>query len=184
MTVFELDKQVVDLRGIRLQGSILDIGGGGEGIISRHSGMQVIAIDKRRDELMESPDIGLKIVMDACDMGFMDGSFDSVTCFFSLMYMREEELSMALGEAYRVLKPGGQLLVWDAAMPSNPIADVLLAPLTVIVSDDLTLTPTYGVGWDRGQSAEYVQRLCLKAGFKPESLSESSASFAICLIKA
>ncbi len=70
---------MVDMRGVYLQGRILDIGGGGEGVISRLCGNGVIAIDKRRDELLKSPDIGLKIVMDACNMGFLDCSFDVVT---------------------------------------------------------------------------------------------------------
>ena len=38
-----------------LQGKILDIGGGGEGIIGRLYGPQVIAIDYRQDELDEAP---------------------------------------------------------------------------------------------------------------------------------
>ena len=183
MTVFELEKHLVDLRDIHLQGSIVDIGGGGEGVMSRLCGNGVVAIDKRRDELMESPDIGLKIVMDACNMGFMDGSFDNITCFYTLMYMQEDEVAKVLSEAYRVLKPGGRLFIWDAAMPTNPTADVLLVPLTVIVSDKLTLTPTYGVGWCRGQSAEAICQICWKTGYELENMAEMDASFTICLKK-
>ncbi len=117
MQMYEITKQVIDLRGIHLQGSILDIGGGGDGVISCHSGVRVVAIDKRWDELVESPDIGLKIVMDACELGFMDNCFDNVSFFYTLMYMGEGELSTALEEAYRVLKPGGRLYAWDAIMP-------------------------------------------------------------------
>ena len=42
-----------------LEGSILDIGGGGEGTIGRLYGTQVIAIDNRQEELDEAPE-GLK----------------------------------------------------------------------------------------------------------------------------
>lgn len=183
MTVYEIGKQLIDLRGVHLQGIILDIGGGGEGVISRLCGNGVIAIEKRRDELLESPDIGLKIVMDACNMGFLDSSFANVTCFFSLMYKPQEELTMVLSEAYRVLKPGGQLSIWDAVMPPIPKADVLLVPLTVVVSNKLTLTPTYGVGWCKGQSADLIWHFCLKAGFELESIEETDRSFMICLKK-
>ena len=37
-------------------GSILDVGGGGEGIIGRLYGEQVIAIDNCQEELDEAPD--------------------------------------------------------------------------------------------------------------------------------
>ena len=56
------------------------------------------------------------------------------------MYMQEDELPKVLSEEYRVLKPGGQLSIWDAVMPPIPTADVLLVPLMVSVSDNLTLT--------------------------------------------
>ena len=37
-----------------LRGSILDIGGGGEGVIGRLYGRQVVAIDNRQEELDEA----------------------------------------------------------------------------------------------------------------------------------
>lgn len=45
---------------------------------------------------------------------FPSGSFDCVTCRFGAMYFRE--LPTAVGEAFRVLRPGGRLawLVWGA----------------------------------------------------------------------
>lgn len=184
MNMLTLYKQAVDLRGICFTGSILDVGGGGEGVISRHSGQRVTAIDKRRDELEESPDIGLKIVMDACEMGFLDGSFDNVTCFYTFMYMRENEIARVLSETYRVLKHGGLLWIWDTAMPPMPKSDGLLVPLEVIISSELTLTPTYGISWFRGQSLESVRAVCEKAGFSVESSRENGASFAMCLLKA
>lgn len=72
MSEYAAEKQFVDLTQVKFQGNILDVGGGGEGIISRHSGNSVVAIDWRKDELEETEDIGLKIVMDACNMAFLD----------------------------------------------------------------------------------------------------------------
>ena len=48
-----------------LKGTILDIGGGGEGIIGRVYGQQVTAIDNRQEELDGAPDNGHKLLMDA-----------------------------------------------------------------------------------------------------------------------
>ena len=64
-----------------LDGHILDIGGGGDGVIGRLYTNQVVAIDIRQDELDEAP-IGFeKIVMDATHLEFNDNSFDHVTSF-------------------------------------------------------------------------------------------------------
>lgn len=97
-----------------MQGSILDIGGGGEGIIGRVYGRQVIAIDNRQDELDEAPDGFRKMLMDATCLDFSDEHFDHVTFFYSLMYMGKETQKKAISEAVRVLYPDGSLHIWDA----------------------------------------------------------------------
>ena len=48
-----------------LSGRILDIGGGGEGVIGRVYGPQVTAIDVSVEELAEAPEGFEKLVMDA-----------------------------------------------------------------------------------------------------------------------
>jgi hypothetical protein len=63
-------------------GYVLDIGGGGEGVIGRMEGLQVVAIDTREDELLEAPEGPLKVVMDARDLQFLDGTFFAATAFF------------------------------------------------------------------------------------------------------
>ena len=74
-----------------LCGSILDVGGGGEGIIGRLYPEQVIAIDNCPEELEEARGNFDLRLMDAAQMQFESASFDHVTFFFSLMYMREDE---------------------------------------------------------------------------------------------
>lgn len=72
-------------------GKILDIGGGGEGIIGRLYRQQVTAIDKRQEELDEAPNGFEKILMDATDLKYANETFDHVTCFFTLMFMDAQE---------------------------------------------------------------------------------------------
>lgn len=48
---------------------------------------------------------------DACTLPFADGSFDAVVS--TQVYEYVQEMPAALGEAYRVLRPGGRLLVLD-----------------------------------------------------------------------
>ena len=50
---------------IEHQGMILDIGGGGEGVIGKLHGKDVVAIDLKKEELLEAADGPLKIIMDA-----------------------------------------------------------------------------------------------------------------------
>lgn len=183
MNIYETEKQLIDLRDVEFKGRVLDVGGGGEGIISRHSGDKVVAIDKRKDELEETLDIGLKIVMDATDMKFLNNSFENITCFYTLMYMREREIEAFLTEAFRVLKPGGFLWFWDAVIPALPEADVYVAQLEVIISDDITVTTGYGAAWEREQSPDIIQSLCEKAGFVINSRTKTKQSFFLRLLK-
>jgi len=46
-------------------------------------GEKVIAIDFKKEELLETADGPLKIIMDARELKFLDESFQTVTAFFS-----------------------------------------------------------------------------------------------------
>ena len=73
------------------EGWVLDIGGGGEGIIGILKGNQVIAIDHRKRELEETTNEALKIVMDARELKFLDESFWTATAFFTFLYVHWED---------------------------------------------------------------------------------------------
>src|SRR6056297_804194 len=127
---------------------ILDIGGGGEGIISKLYGDKVVAIDLRENELIEIADEkSLKIVMDAADLSFIDNQFDKVTIFFSLMYMDDDIISKVIEESKRVLKPKGKIEIWGIEIPSKSEVqeDVFIAQLKVKLENSLIETG-YGVG--------------------------------------
>ena len=158
-----------------LGGSILDIGGGGEGVIGRMYGSQVIAIDVSREELDEAPAACVKIVMDATAMTFPDGSFDHATSFYTLMYMTAEQQRMALREATRVLRPGGTLHVWDAAFPA-PYPEPFLAQLDIDAAGAPVHT-TYGVIKLDGQSADSIVAMAVDAGLVPAGREEREGHF-------
>lgn len=65
--------------GKDLKGSILDIGGGGEGFIGRAYGEQVVAIDHSQEELDEAPNGFEKVLMDATDLKYESCHFDNVS---------------------------------------------------------------------------------------------------------
>jgi ubiquinone/menaquinone biosynthesis C-methylase UbiE len=88
---YVFDTVELEVKDFESDGFILDIGGGGEGVIGRLKGRDVVAIDIRREELEEAVDGPLKIVMDARDLKFLDGSFNTATAFFSMMYIKNRE---------------------------------------------------------------------------------------------
>jgi ubiquinone/menaquinone biosynthesis C-methylase UbiE len=119
LSSYDTDAQTVEVSRIETDGLILDVGGGGEGIIGRLNGEQVVAIDTREGELMETHNEALKVVMDAADLRFLPKSFDVCTAFFSLMYIPKSIHQKVFEEVFRVLKDRGRFLIWNARIPEN-----------------------------------------------------------------
>ncbi|WMM25501.1 class I SAM-dependent methyltransferase [Tissierella sp. MB52-C2] len=146
---------------------ILDIGGGGEGIIGLCYGNRVIAIDPRKDELEETPEGPLKIVMDARELSFLDNSFDAVTSFFTLMYINKDDHEKVFKEIYRVLKDNGEFVLWDATIPEydGGIKDIFVIQLEIETPIKVIKTG-YGVSRkDKVQDIEYFTRIGESIGF-------------------
>ena len=179
MGYYQTSRQKIDISQVEFAGRVLDIGGGGEGVISRHSKDSVVAIDTRADELAETLDVGLKIIMDACNLQFLDEYFNDITCFFSLMYFDSNQIEKFFCEAHRVLKKEGFLWIWDATMPADCSNEVFVAQLEICISEDEVITPGYGVGWAREHSAGFIKPFYEKAGFELLEINESSESFFI-----
>jgi SAM-dependent methyltransferase len=166
-------RQSYQLADFPAEGWILDIGGGGEGVIGRLKGSQVVAIDLYAWGMKRTPSGPLKLVMDATDLKFLDASFGTVTSFFTLMYMTPEQQSKAVAEAFRVLRPGGRLNVWEVDLPvsQDPTKDVAIFPFEFRLPRESVETG-YGTffpktAWD----AAYYRRLGAAAGFSIEKES-------------
>lgn len=164
-----------------LTGDILDLGGGGEGVIGRIYGDQVTAIDVSQEKLDEAPAACVKIVMDATAMTFPDGSFDHATSFYTLMYMTAEQQRMALREAARVLRPGGMLHVWDAAFPA-PYPEPFLAEMDIDAAG-MPIRTTYGVIKLDGQSADSIAAMAEAAGLALAGREEQEQHFLLRFVR-
>ncbi|MFQ5979624.1 MAG: class I SAM-dependent methyltransferase [Candidatus Heimdallarchaeota archaeon] len=166
---FVLDTQKIELQKIASSGYLLDIGGGGEGTIGRLVGEQVIAIDIRKEELQEAPSGPLKILMDARSLQFLDESFFIATAFFTMMYISRDDHKQVLQEIYRVLRPGGVLMIWDAIIPRRRHGDkkdIFVVPLQIQLPDEEIQTK-FGILWkDQGQDLPYFLEIAGEVGFK------------------
>jgi len=115
--VYVLSQQEISLPNIdNKDGLILDVGGGGEGIIGLLKGRDVVAIDIRKEELTETKNDSLRVVMDARDLKFIDESFTVATLYFTFMFIAEVDFEIILKELWRTLKPGGEVLIWDVIL--------------------------------------------------------------------
>lgn len=172
------DRQEIVIHDFAAKGWILDLGGGCRGTIGRMKPDQAVAIDISPRELKEAPTNFLKIIMDASDLKFLDDTFNTETAFFSLMYMPPELHRKIFSEAYRVLRPGGRWLIWDAVVPAASPAsggqrfDLYLR--TQLPSE--TIEYGYSIARrDRDLDAQYYINLAKVAGFQFVRLEEQNS---------
>ena len=163
-----IDLHKIDLTDFELNGRILDIGGGGEGIIGQLKGRQVVAIDRHESELKEAaPGDYLKIIMDAKDLKFLDETFDTTTAFFTLMYIPLSNHRKIFKEIYRVTKKGGEFVIWDFKIPKRESSDKNFYGLNLEVKiKEKEISTGYATKWDKEQDLEYYLELGDSIGFK------------------
>ena len=162
---FEIEEVSID--PVECEGWILDIGGGGEGVIGRLMGECVIAIDPSKRELEEAAFGPLKVVMDATNLQFLDDTFPIVTSFFTLMYIKRPQQMKVFEEVHRVLKPGGEFLIWDGILPSSPNNPKEFAAFRLRINlPEVQIETGYGARWPTiTKDAEYYVSLAEQAGF-------------------
>ncbi|WP_234123671.1 class I SAM-dependent methyltransferase [Clostridium hydrogenum] len=178
---YVVEKQKL-LIGKEIQGDkILDIGGGGEGVIGVCYGKRVTAIDKRQEELDEAPEGPVKIVMDASNLTFQNDKFDAATSFFTMMFIDKADHKKVFNEVYRVLKSGAEFVLWDAVMPKMDSSknDIFIIELEVNTPNKLIET-SYGVlKKDYEQDLTYFKKLGIKAGFEVVKAEDYGKTFKV-----
>ena len=183
--IFALDRRIVRMDPIDAGDTILDIGGGGEGIVGRLGGERVIALDRRLDELLEAPAGPMKLAADARRLPFADDSFDTVTSFFTLMFVMLEELPAVFAEAFRVLSPGGGLSIWDSVLPGRADApqEIVAFRLKAILPHE-TVRTAYGCRWsDTSRHLPLYRAACINAGFSVHDEWEKDGVIYLRLVK-
>ncbi|MFW9768580.1 MAG: class I SAM-dependent methyltransferase [Candidatus Thorarchaeota archaeon] len=160
--------QIINLKELNTDGLILDIGGGGEGIVSRIGGGRVCVVDIRMSEIREAQIHGAPanwIVGDGQRLSFRDASFDTVTLWFSLGYIREwPDKLRVLEEVMRVLTKGGELSILAMRIPDSTEQFVFWAHFTL--PDGAISQTGYGVRGNQGQTLEKLIGLLNDFEFK------------------
>ena len=158
----------IDLTKIKMDGRILDIGGGGEAIISQVKGEQVVAIDPNKKELESAPvNKALNIIMDAKDLQFLDNTFNTVSAFFTMMYIPLSDHKKVFQEIHRTLKLNGVFFLWDTIIPKRheEKKELYVIMLKVKINGNVIDTG-YGTKWEKEQNAEYFIKLGKEVGFE------------------
>lgn len=183
--LFYFDQKVITLNDFSAQGYILDIGGGGRGIIGELKGERVIAIDISKRELEEAPAGPLKVVMDATDLKFVDNSFNTATSFFTLMYIKDSDHEKVFEEVFRVLAPGGSFMIWDAVFDKrvDKEKDMAVFPLMIQLPDK-GIEAGYGVEWPvKGRKLSHYTQLAEIVGFDVIAQKAENQIFYLKLMK-
>ncbi len=171
---FEYPRQTVKVQKIP-KGTIVDIGGGGEGIIAQIGKERVTAVDKLESEINEAkphaPE-AIWILANATNLEFPNAHFDNATAFFSGMYMTDPVLEKVFEEINRVIPKGGELWIWDAKI-SYEIGPFII-PIRIITPIGKEIQTAYGkrrVSSDR--SIEQTRNLLSQAGFTTHTEKEN-----------
>jgi ubiquinone/menaquinone biosynthesis C-methylase UbiE len=177
-TALTKPKQHISIQEIPT-GRVIDIGGGGEGVIAQAGGAKVIAIDKYVTEIHQARGKALDvpwIVADATALPFRSQCLDNATAFFSCMYMSGDVQARVFRETRRVLKTGGEFWIWDAHI--TPKSKVFAIRLQVDSPAIHTINTVYGVK-ARGQSAASIGSLLKQAGFESKVITDRKHWFFI-----
>lgn len=160
-------------------GRVLDIGGGGEGVIAQAGGASVIAIDKYMSEISEArgkaPNAAW-MVADGTKLPHVDNSIDHATAFFSCMYMPLDVKERVFRETRRVLKLNGEFWIWDVPMTTKN--DVFAFRMQVETPEIDTIRTIYGVK-AKDQSAATICDQLQAAGFETDLITHENGWFFI-----
>lgn len=173
------DRQQLVVEDFEARGWILDIGGGGEGVIGRLKGKQVVAIDPSRQELESAPEGPLKVIMDGLALKFLDNTFETATCFFTLMYLDPADRPRLFREVYRVLQAGGRFLVWDVILPPrSDLEKEVAAFLFLFKLPHEEVEAGYGARWyEQGFPMQAYIEMANEAGFEKVRQKKEGRTF-------
>jgi len=178
---FEVPQQEITLNRIPGTGWIIDIGGGGEGLVSRIEGTRVCALDIRMSEIQEARIHDPPANWFACDgqrLCFKDNSFQIATFWFSLGYMSDWRIKEnVMKEIHRVLKKDGLVSIRASKIDCD---EERLIFRVIYTLPDGTLSQTgYGVKGKQNQTIITISKLLVDTNFEIVKQVDSNHWFQI-----
>jgi ubiquinone/menaquinone biosynthesis C-methylase UbiE len=173
--------QRIELNELPKNRLILDIGGGGEGLVSRIGGRQIFAVDYRMSKILEArihnPPANW-FVSDAQFLPFHRNSFDMATLWFSLGYMKDWAIKeRVLSQAFEAIKKNGKLSILASRIDCKEKRFIFNA---LFALPDGTVTKVgYGVHGNQEQTLDRVCSLLRKVGFVDLQTEDSGWWFKI-----
>ena len=160
--------QRVNLEDLPDSTRILDIGGGGEGLVSRIAGTIVCAVDYRMSEIREAqihnPPANW-FVADGRSLPFRGNSFDLCTLWFSLGYMSTLTIKkQVLQEAYRSLKQNAMISILASRIDCDDERFTFHALFTL--PDGTVSKVGYGVRGNQNQTITSICSILKEVGFE------------------
>jgi ubiquinone/menaquinone biosynthesis C-methylase UbiE len=164
---FETPVQKIELNQLPREGPIIDIGGGGEGLVSRIETSRVCVVDINLNKIREAMIYGQVsqwILSDARMLSMKDERFNVATLWFSLGYIQDwDSKKQVIAEVARVLKRFGLISILGAKIICSDSRFVMRALFHF--PDGSVSKMSYGMDGTQRQDAEAVVKLLQEAGF-------------------
>ncbi|MFX1367135.1 MAG: class I SAM-dependent methyltransferase [Promethearchaeota archaeon] len=177
--------QRISLEQIEQAGKILDLGAGGEGLVSRLEGRRVFAVDIELQKIYEAriyPTESQWILADARKLCFRDSTFDVATFWFSLGYFSDVySKKAALQEVHRSLKRRGFLSILAAKITCSE--DRLVFKTLLSFPSGIVSKIAYGLRGNQNQDVETILQLVKDVGYQVTQSKEYEYWFRIEALK-
>lgn len=181
LSFFETPLQRIELRRLPRSGQIIDVGGGGEGLVSRIGGARVCAVDIDMNKIREAQIHGFSsqwILAGAQTLPLKDSSFDTATLWFSLGFIRDwSAKEQVVDEIVRVLKPEGRISILGATIDCSEDRFVLKAQFSF--PDGPISQMSYGMVGRQNQTIESVTEVLKQVGFGSLKVEDNTFWFRI-----
>lgn len=186
LSLLEVPQQEITLNQIQGTGRIIDIGGGGEGLVSRIEGTRVCAVDIRMSEIREArihdPPANW-FVCDGQTLCFKNNSFQIATFWFSLGYMSDWRIKEnVMKDVHRVLERDG--LVSIRASKIDCDEERLIFRVTYTLPDGTLSQTGYGVKGNQNQTISTISKLLVDTNFEIVNQVDTNHWFQITARKA
>lgn len=166
-------------------GLILDVGGGGEGIVSRLAEKNACIVDVNLDKIREAQIYGADVEWFACDgqsLCFRSSTFDSATLWFSLAYFSSRmDKELALLEVSRVLRKRGILSI--LGMLIEDTCETMTFNGHFIYPDGYVSRMSYRVKGNQQQNLGIIKKLVEESGFNAVTSTDHGYWFEMMALK-